>query len=364
MLDVPVVLIAFNRPRQTARLVSAIAAAKPKQVFLIADGPRPGHPTDGEQCALVHAELERFDPSIVAGRDFAEQNMGVGRRVSTGLDWVFGQVDQAIILEDDCLPRASFFPFCRELLDRYQDDQRILMISGTNPFGGWPGEASYLLTHHPTHWGWATWRRAWRKYDFTMSSWFDPAARERLRQLLPDELSYRRRVALCDAVIGGRIDTWDCQWTLMQLLCSGLGIVPAVNLVSNIGFGNGATHTNNRFALGADLRAEDVSFPLFHPTAAKPDVDFDHRYLAWQAGRPLLSDVLDRAARHLDDREFSPALLLLTAARQAGLPGSPCHRARLQSCLSAALAGLGRGEGASGRETPRTVKERVSQEAA
>src|SRR5712691_1210425 len=176
-LRTPVVLIVFNRPEITAQSFAAIRAARPTQLFIIADGPRPNVSGDEEKCAATRAVVEKVDWPCQILRKFAESNLGLRRNVSEGLDWVFRQTEEAIILEDDCLPDPTFFPFCDAMLERYRDDGRIGMISGTNPSAHLapPDGESYFFSRYYYIWGWATWRRAWQLYDREMTAW--PAMR-------------------------------------------------------------------------------------------------------------------------------------------------------------------------------------------
>jgi len=132
MTDISIAYIIFNRPRHTRETFQAIRDARPARLFIIADGPRPSHPTDAERCRAVREIVADIDWPCEVQRNYADQNLGLKRRVSSGLDWVFSQVESAIILEDDCLPHPDFFPFCQDLLERYKDDERVWTITGNN----------------------------------------------------------------------------------------------------------------------------------------------------------------------------------------------------------------------------------------
>jgi hypothetical protein len=198
-------------------------------------------------------------------RNYADTNLGCRRRVSSGLDWVFETVDEAIILEDDCLPHATFFPYCQELLVRYRDDERVMMISGDNFQAGPPRTGySYYFSRYPHVWGWASWRRAWRHYDAKMSLW--PMVRE--GGWLLDVLQNRRSAdywsAVFERVSQNQLDTWDYQLSFACFCQNGLSVIPRRNLVSNIGFHADSTHTRGDSPL-ADLPVEAMHFPLQHP---------------------------------------------------------------------------------------------------
>jgi hypothetical protein len=242
---------------------------------LIADGPRPAQAGEAELCAAARACAAQIEWDCQVETNFAETNLGLNRRVESGLDWVFERAEQAIILEDDCLPGPRFFSFCDELLQRYQADECLLTVSGNNfQFGRRRGQASYYFSRYPHIWGWATWRRAWRLHDPDMATW--PAARD--AGWLADWLQDDAAVKYWSYLFQKNFDThhtWDYAWTWACWLHRGLHILPSVNLVSNIGFGSGATHTTNERDVLANLPLEDLPFPLQHPTEVERNVEAD-----------------------------------------------------------------------------------------
>jgi hypothetical protein len=274
-LTTPVAFLVFNRPETTARVWEAIRQARPAKLLVVADGPRADRPTDAERCAQVRAICEQVDWPCEVLRNYAGSNLGCRRRVSSGLDWVFETVEEAIVLEDDCLPHATFFPYCEELLARYRDDERVMLISGDNFQTGAPRtQYSYYFSRYPHIWGWASWRRAWRHYDVTMSLW--PTIRD--GGWLPDILQNRRSVeywsAVFDRIAQNRLDTWDYQVTFACFCQNMLAIIPRHNLVSNIGFIPDATHTVANSPL-SDLPVHAMRFPLEHPHCMIADTRAD-----------------------------------------------------------------------------------------
>ena len=264
-LKTPVAFIIFNRPETTERVFAEIAKARPPKLLVIADGPRMDHPDDTEKCAAVRAIIDSVDWDCEILKNYSDVNLGCKRRVSSGLDWVFDTVEEAIILEDDCLPHPTFFRFCEEMLEKYRDDKRIAMISGDNfQFGRKRTEYSYYFSRYPHIWGWASWRRVWDNYDVDMQIW--PEIRD--GGWLKDLLGARRSVWYWKYIFGnvhkGNVDTWDYQWTFACWIQSALTIIPNVNLVSNIGFGMKAVHTKVKDKF-ADMEIEPVSFPILHP---------------------------------------------------------------------------------------------------
>jgi hypothetical protein len=267
-MDTPVALFLFNRPEPTRRVFERIVQLRPKRLFLVADGPR--NVDEAGRCAAARAVVERVDWPCEVRRNFADANLGCGRRMASGIDWVFEHAEEAILLEDDCVPEPSFFPYCEELLARYRDDERVWMICGANlQFGRNATPHSYHFASIPLVWGWATWRRAWRRYDVTMKEW--PALRDAgwLRQTLGggDEKLLRLYTGMFDQVHDGRVDTWDFQWNFAMWRHGGLAIHPGVNLISNVGFGTDATHTKAEQSRYAGLGTEPIAYPLTHPPA-------------------------------------------------------------------------------------------------
>lgn len=274
-MQTPVALILFNRPDVTARVFEAIRAVRPRQLFLIADGPR--HHAERADVEAARAIVAQVDWPCEVMTRFAERNLGCRANVAGGIDWVFSLADRAIILEDDCLPDPSFFRFCEELLDHYADDPRVSMISGDNfqSINNLRSE-SYYFSAIAHVWGWATWRRVWtRWFDISMPTW--PVERETawLHDLLLDDRVRRTYRAAFDAVSTGHVDTWDAQWQLAVWRSRGLVALPAVNLVTNLGFGPRATHTKQSTSLDANLPVEPMRFPLRHPESIRRDPSAD-----------------------------------------------------------------------------------------
>ena len=274
-LSIPVAFIIFNRPDTTERVFAEIARARPPKLLVIADGPRANRADEAEKCAAARAIVERVDWDCQVLTHYADVNLGCKQRVSSGLNWVFQTVEEAIVLEDDCLPHPTFFRFCEELLERYRDDERVMMVSGANfQFGRKRTEYSYYFSRYTHPGGWASWRRAWQYYDVQVKAW--PLIRDNhwLEDILRDRYAAKYWATRFEQCYNGLIDTWDFQWMFTCWIQSGLCILPNVNLVSNIGFRADATHTarKRRFA---DMPVEAVRFPLYHPPFVLRDARSD-----------------------------------------------------------------------------------------
>jgi len=274
-LKTPLVLVIFNRPDTTRRVFEEIRRARPPLLLVVADGPRKDHPSDREQCLKARDVADQVDWDCEVRRNYAETNLGCRRRVSSGLDWVFEQVEEAIILEDDCLPDPTFFRFCEELLERYRRDERIGQISGTNfQFGRKRTEYSYYFSRYYQAWGWASWRRAWKNYDVDMKLWPQIRDGRWLRDWLGRQTFVPYWKYILEKVYRHRIDTWDYQWFFHCWIQNRLAIVPEVNLVMNIGFDEGATHTAG-WSKFKKIKTDPMVFPLIHPpyVVRRPEAD-------------------------------------------------------------------------------------------
>ena len=265
-LRTPVALIIFNREDATERVFEEIAKAKPPKLLVVGDGPRANRQGEEEKVAATRAVIQRVNWDCEVLTNFSDINLGCKKRVSSGIDWVFEQVEEAIILEDDCLPEPTFFRFCQEMLTRYRHDQRIGMVSGDNfQFYRRYVDDSYYFSKYVHIWGWATWRDRWTgSYDVTMVKW--PRVRDegRLADLVGDEREAVYWGKIFERVYRGEIETWDYQWVFANWVEGRLSILPAMNLISNIGFSENATHTTGVSPL-ANLPTEAMQFPLVHP---------------------------------------------------------------------------------------------------
>jgi hypothetical protein len=276
ILEIPVLLIAFNRPDTTQLVFDAIREAEPSRLYIAADGPREEVAADRENCAAVQRIVKEIDWDCDVQTLFRDQNLGCKIGVSSAIDWFFKYENEGIILEDDCLPHQTFFRFCSELLQYYRDDSRVMQISGTNFFcKGANVNSSYYFSKYGSIWGWATWRRAWTHNDVTMNQWPEVRQSKAYQKFCDNRREDRFRCYIYDEVYDGKIDAWAYQWGFAKMLNSGLSIMPRVNLVSNIGFRPDATHISNSFQPAANMRRYAMVFPLRHPLHVCRDKDAD-----------------------------------------------------------------------------------------
>lgn len=261
----PILFLVFNRADLASRVFQRIRQARPRKLFIAADGPRSDHENDQALCAATRLAVSEIDWLCDVQRLYQDSNLGCKVAVSSAITWFFANVEEGIILEDDCLPDPSFFPYCAELLERYRGQPDVAMIGGSQLLSRKHGpscETSYYFTKYPHIWGWASWRRTWQNYDPRLTAWdgnsirLDRIANSRVR---------RRFARKFDAVKAGLNDTWDYQLVHQCLVSGALSIIPNINLVENIGFDERATHTLDPAPPGLVLEAGEMAFPMVHP---------------------------------------------------------------------------------------------------
>jgi hypothetical protein len=276
--NTPVLFLIFNRPDTTLRVFKAIRQVSPKYLYIAADGPRPDRIGEKEKCEATRAIIKQVDWDCEVKTLFREKNLGCGKAVSSAITWFFDNVEQGIILEDDCLPHEDFFGYCEVLLEYYKNKPKVMFIGGSNFQDGkkW-GDASYYFSAINHVWGWASWRRAWQKYDFTLSKinelQFDAISKNYSKTI--SESNYWKKIFL--RMKNNAIDTWDYQLLFSIWNASGISVIPNVNLISNIGFGDGATHTtgtNNK----CSTKLTSPIFPITHPSDFSINFVADNRF--------------------------------------------------------------------------------------
>lgn len=297
--DTPVVLFFFNRPKHLERVFARVREVQPRDLLLVADGPRSGRPDEAEICEQTRAVVADVDWPCRVVRCYADENMGCRDRIASGIREAFARFESAIFLEDDCLPELSFFPYCKALLDHYHGDQDVAFISGTR-FIRLPapeGLVSYQFCSMPLVWGWASWRRAWEGYDEMMQGWpeDEAAIRVKLKQIaqpLGPTVSERVVNSVVSAMSNCHnklLNTWD-QPLAYHLLKRDLKcIIPRTNMVTNLGFGALSTHSAT-ISNQADLKSSEIKMPLVHPCTREIDPALDARVFKNAFCDPMLGE--------------------------------------------------------------------------
>jgi hypothetical protein len=269
----PILFVIFNRPQYTQIVFNEIRKIRPKYLYIAADGPRKDNIKDVELCRQVRSITGEIDWDCDVHTLFREQNLGCKLGVSSAITWFFENVEEGIILEDDCLPHVTFFGYCEKLLEKYRNDERIMMIGGTNYF---PDEIeipeSYFFSRWYVVWGWASWRRAWHLYDIQMNDWPKFRDQKYLDFLIPHKRARQYYEIAFQKAYSNEIDVWSLQWWYTCIFQNGLVITPKVNLISNIGeYGHFSDGIVYQGCLSMPTRSLDIE-AMVHPVHVIPHV--------------------------------------------------------------------------------------------
>ena len=276
MFTTPILFIVFNRPSTTKQVFDRIRLIKPKYLYVAADGPRVNNSSDIQNCNQVKSIINEIDWDCELKTLYRDENLGCGKGVSQAISWFFNQVEYGIILEDDCLPDISFFQFAQEMLIKYENNQHIMIVAGTNPIADkFPMKTSYTFGYTAGIWGWASWKRAWNYYNYTIPEWSNPEVQAQFINFTNNPIWENQFIDGLNKVNKGLLDTWDYQWLFYRMVNNGMGIIPKTNLISNIGFGSLATHTFEENHEMANKSTNSLTFPLIHPNYIIPNNNYD-----------------------------------------------------------------------------------------
>jgi len=276
MIKSPVVLIIYKRPAQTLEIVKLLRSLNPTKLYVMAEGPKNTQEIEICQRTCQIIKDTNWGSNTKIFTNYSSTNLGLKKRIVSGLNWVFEQEDQAIILEDDLVIDPSFFQFCDNLLGKYANDDRILSIVGSNfSTHRATSKYSYTFSHYTHSWGWATWKRSWKLYDNKMETWPTQKSTQWLFNLLNSRLSAWYWTRVFSLISRQVIDSWAYYWTYTSFSNNMLNIVPSINLVKNIGIGKGATHTSWCHQ-ALNMATYSLSLPLIHPPAVRVDSKYEH----------------------------------------------------------------------------------------
>lgn len=273
----PILFLIFNRLNHTIKSFSAIKQVKPPILYISSDGPRINRITEKKIVIEVRKYvLENIDWPCEVFTKFNKNNLGCGPNVKSSIDWFFENEDKGIIIEDDSVAEPSFFFYCQELLSRYQNDNRIGMVCGTNHITKhYPIDVSYTFSNHKACWGgWATWKRAWNNMDYKMKWLSTDKKNYVLKNMGKGLVSYLFWLNAISLIKRKAVSAWDWQWYFSIAAQGQLSIFPKCNLIANIGFGKDATHTNSK-PKKEYLISEEIKTPLIHPKTVSLNNEFD-----------------------------------------------------------------------------------------
>ena len=275
-----VLLLIFNRPDATASVMETLRSARPPRLYVAADGPRRSRDTDAERCDRAREVALSVDWPCTVETLFRDENLGCRRAVSEALSWFFAREEQGIVLEDDIIADDTFFTWCEEMLERYRDDERVMLISGYQPQRNSRSGDHAFFSRYGTIWGWASWARAWWHYDRSLALVDD---RKRARRALYGALGSRIQAAdklfLSRQAHRGSVDSWAYSWAFARTVNSGLALMPPRSLTTNIGFEMEATHTRSlRAGRRPGFRGASAGTPIAAPDFVCVDRSYDNAY--------------------------------------------------------------------------------------
>lgn len=266
MFKTPILFVIFNRPEPTKLVFEEIKKVKPLKLFIAADGPRSENIADIENCKNTRAIIDLIDWECEVKTLFRENNKGCGLAVSEAITWFFNEVEEGIILEDDCLPNPTFFNYCENLLSVHRYDEKVMHIGGSNfLFNNIDIADSYYYSSVAHVWGWASWRRAWKKYNYNVSDFYLFVRDQKIYNYHSNKHMAEWWLEIFQKMYYKKINTWDYQWVYSIYNNNGVAIIPKVNLISNIGFGSEATHTFSSDSIFSKVKSDKIEMPLNHP---------------------------------------------------------------------------------------------------
>lgn len=296
MLSTPILLICFNRPKHTKRVLESILGAKPKELYLFQDGRRENNSDDLVRSAEVRQVIEDLtkNSEVVVNTKYSDVNLGCGAGPVAGISWFFDNVEKGIVMEDDCLPHPDFYGYCEELLDRYEDDERVRFINATLYDERWKCEGSYGFSHYMVTGAWAGWRRTWQGFDLDLEGLDAKAFRKHVLRLTSNRAEANWWYSIVSEIQHDKSKKsyWDYQMQIKLFRESALTVHPQRNLVSNIGFDCEGTHTLNNIGNRGNRPVYPI-LPLTHPAAVSVDKQKDSVCWAKAISKGWIKDTMN-----------------------------------------------------------------------
>ncbi len=267
-LNTPILFLTYKRFETSEKVFESIKNAKPKKLYFVSNAPKKNDKVELEKVQKVRSLLNEVNWDCDVVTLFRDEYLDVKESITFSIDWFFEHEEKGIILEDDCVPSQTFYPFCQELLDYYQNDENVYSIGGCcfledkNLLNN-----EYRFSRHTYIWGWATWKRAWLKYDVKMTNWPEFKKSKNYKSIFKNFIICSYWTNIFNMVYENQIKTWDYQWVYSIWLNNGISIIPNRNLVSNIGFGIDSNFTHDKKSIESNIKTSDFDLPLKHITS-------------------------------------------------------------------------------------------------
>jgi hypothetical protein len=264
-LDTPILFLTYKRFGTSELVFESIKRVKPKKLYFVSNAPKNNDLEEFEKILKVRSLINQIDWDCDVKTLFREEYLEVKQSITLSISWFFSLEEKGIILEDDCVPSLSFFTFCQELLNFYENNTEVYSIGGCCFFEDLNlPDNEYRFSKHAYIWGWATWRRAWLKYDLNMVEWPEFKNSNSFKSIFKNILVRYYWIRIFNLVYTSKINTWDYQWLYSIWLNDGITIIPNRNLISNVGFGLDSNFTHDNNSLEANMKVSEVRFPLNH----------------------------------------------------------------------------------------------------
>lgn len=298
LFTTPILFTIFNNPDTTGKVFEVIKKIKPTKLYIAADGARVHKVGEFELCVATRKVTENIDWPCEVYRKYSDTNLGCKISMSSAITWFFENIEEGIILEDDCVPDMSFFTFCQELLEKYKNVDKVKMISGNNfQFGKKYGEESYYFSNFPSIWGWATWRRAWKDFDIDMKTYPLFKKDKKIESIFKNKTIQKFMLGLFDKLYKNEMNTWAGRWVYAIYDKDGVSITPNVNLVSNIGFNESATHTKSRDDILGNIPSHSIS-KITHPLSITINTEADNNNFKNVFYRSILTKIFSKMKKY------------------------------------------------------------------
>jgi len=300
-INTPILFLVYNRLSHTKKVFEKIKISKPPRLYIASDGPKNIKEDKKKVEDVRNFITNNIDWKCEVKTLFRENNLGCKYACSEAIDWFFANEEKGIILEDDTLPNESFFKYCEDLLEKYRHDMRVWHIAGNNFHFGWKRDSDYSYYFggiYGSIWGWATWRNRWKHYDINMKNYNKAVSKRYLENCYDGSSAVKEKLKDFELIKNG-FDTWDIQWTYARWINNGLTIIPNLNLVSNIGFGEESTHTNFKLDARGDMKNFKMERPLIHPAFIIRDQISENKFYKDFVKMSLFSEIIRKIKKIL-----------------------------------------------------------------
>ena len=276
MFDVPILIINFNRPAKTKKILEILKVLKPQRIYFSIDGPRKDKKNDKIKINQVKKLIDSISWSCSIKKKISKKNLGLKFNVINSINWFFNHEIYGIILEDDCIPSLDFFSFSEEMLKRYKKNKKIMQINGSNLLNNSSKiKETYFFSKLNSTWGWASWRRAWKKFNLSFKDYEKNIRNKKILNYYNDKKIFNWIKKYFDASISGKDNIWSIYWTYQIFYNDGLIIAPTKNYIDNLGFDGSGTSGEYKKFKNLITSHKSKKIKIVHPKKIVHNLDLD-----------------------------------------------------------------------------------------